>query len=493
MGNREQEGKAGSKWSAFSLPAIVSATLTVGIALLPLLQDASMSGVSQLLALTYLAIWIAILVRCLVHLRERYWQIGLKCPLLFEIATVLTMGTTAWLILFAENPQIPRLLVCATTGAACFFFGAGKMEEARAEKVADGVEVRRASDVIRAHKLWRLLCRRIGQIHFKPVKRVREFFAQPDTKDGNLSFMTATSVLVLVGVGLIATGLAIASVPFPLQLTPEGDHLERHRHRSEKQGEDLPTTPPEDISQKMTECGDISQAVREVPEPERSSLLLAWAGVDGIQPGPMEALGFEIAGCPGKPLPIPGLDGSWYQPGYCGEELASIVVAPEGFEHPIVLLEQAGEYALPMILKGEFAGATDRFSAGSGDAYIINSYVGSHVLIREHASAGPVEDEKSQRGRCAGYTDEDVEYTPVGPGMIETWRIAAAISPGGVYPIKYARETDGREHAVFRSPEGIVAEGVCDATMCTINIGEQKVDGRGSFITEGEVKALVES
>lgn len=485
-----------NKRSAFSKPALVGAIGAVTVSLLPLaVEDATMAGVSQLLSLTFLVTWAAILVRSVTQLREGYWRPHLKRPFLFQLASTALIGTSAWLVFLAEDPQIPGLLAAAVLGAVTFFFAAGKLEEARADLVAEGVEIKRVSDVVRASKSWKRLCRRVGQIHFRPVKRVREFFSRPDTRAGEFSLAAAISALVLAAVALISSGLVVASVIFPLQLTPE-NHRDSKHPSTPRNGriEGPKELPQEDALAGAQDCQGWKAGLG-IPEPERSSLRLGWEAVEGVQPGPMEALGFEIAGCPGIARPIPGMKGSWYQPGYCGEELRAIVIAPQGLEHPIVLLEQAAVFSLPLIVNNKFTGATDRFQAGTGDAYIVDSHQGSNVLIRDHATAGPVQEEGEHGdGGCAGFTDEDVMYTTVGPSMIDPWRLIAAISLGGVYPITYAGENAGSE-VVFRGSEGIVGEAICmtRGVTCTIHIGEEQIEGRlGTFINESEVKALVE-
>jgi hypothetical protein len=171
------------------------------------------------------------------------------------------------------------------------------------------------------------------------------------------------------------------------------------------------------------------------------------------------------------------------------------VIAPRGLEHPVVLLEQAAEFALPIILDSRFVRAVDRFKVGGGDAYVVDADQGSFVLIRDHTTAGPVAERSSSGGGCADFTDADVRYTIVGPGLLEAWRFVSAISIGGAYPIGYARRADSSEWVDFRSPEGIVAQGSCvvKTMVCTIEVGEEQISGRrGDTTTQGEVKALVE-
>jgi hypothetical protein len=402
----------------------------------------------------------------------------------------------------SENPQIPRLVICGAAAALLFLWSAGRMEEARAAAMTrNDVEIRRASDFLRASLPWQVLCGLVGQIHFHWVRRLREFFGGPDTPTGVLSLLAAIGVLVLITISLISSGLVVASVIFPIQITArnlkKGDDSQADvpPHKPHQKKYDLRPNPEGNSPGGAGECSGSRSAGADAPEPESASLRLGWEKVDGTEPGPMEALGFEIAGCPGTARPIPGRPGSWYESGYCGGELRSLVIAPHGLEHPVVLIEQAAAFALPIILDGRFVEAVDRFKVAGGDAYIIDSDRGSFVLMRDHTTTGPVADGSNPGGGCADFTDTDVRYTIVGPGLLEAWRFIAGISVGGAYPIAYAHKADGSEWVDFRSPEGIVAKGSCviETMVCTIEVGEDEISGRsGDTITESEVKALVE-
>ena len=229
-----------------------------------------------------------------------------------------------------------------------------------------------------------------------------------------------------------------------------------------------------------------------MPEPQRTALELAWHEVDGVPPGPLEALGFDIAGCPGRAQPIPGKPRWWYVPGYCEGQLQAVAIAPDGLEHPVVMLEQAAEFTLPLISDDEFVDAVDRFVVGDGDAYVIDSTSGSHVLISEHSTAGAVAEQGSG---CSDFSDKDVPYTIVDPTLLSGWRSVAAITPGGVYPIASAHDTASVEVVLFNSPAGIVAEGRCWAAKkaCGVKIESEWIMGQADdHITQEEVEALVE-
>lgn len=490
-----------SSQSAFSKRAVIGALGAMGgtaVALVPILKDVSMVGVSRLLVIVFEIVFAALVARHLIHILDGYYRAGLRRPMRFELGVTAAVATMAWVLHESENPQIPRLTVCGAAAALLFLWSAGKMEEARAAAMTgNDVEARRASDFLRASLPWQVLCGLVGQIHFHWVRRLREFFGGPDTPTGVLSLLAAIGVVVLMTVSLISAGLVIASVIFPIQITPRGVRKEDGPQAEVSPGKphDHPSEPKGGSPGSAEECSESHGPGAGAPEPESASLRLGWEEVDGTEPGPMEALGFEIAGCPGTARPVPGQPGSWYEPGYCGGELRSIMIAPRGLEHPVVMIEQAAEFTLPIILDGRFVHAVDRFEVGGGDAYIVNTDEGSFVLIRDHTTTGPIADDLSPGGGCADFTDADVRYTVVGPGLLEAWRFIAGISVGGAYPIAYAHKADGSEWVDFRSPEGIMAKGSCviETMVCKIKVGEDEISGRnGDTITESEVKALVE-
>jgi hypothetical protein len=493
-GNDQNDSKSG-----FPKRAILWALGVMGAGLLPVLKEGNAAGVSRLLAIIYLASWVALAGRHGLHLLEGYYRMGMGRAMACELGTLLVWGLTAALVIVAENPQIPRLVICSGGVALIFFFSSTRMEALRAREMKRRkIRIRRATEILRESHLWRLVCRSARQIDFEFARKVREFLAGPDSDVGKLSLLAVIVLFIPLVIALVSVTAVLASMVFPIPLTPPHKGPDGpEAHKGQGKGETTPDSPGTDTSPAgvpiAEDCGRDFDP-KSVPQPERTSLLLGWEGVPGIEPGPMEALGFEIAGCPGRARPIPGLEDSWYAPGYCGGELKAIVVAPKGLEHPVVLLEQAAEFVLPVIEGGEFLQAVDRFPVAAGDAYIVNSRDGSYVLIRDHPSGGPVEGQENEGG-CEEFSDQDVRYTIAGPGLLEAWRAVAAISIGGVYPIDYVREADGSKTVVFRSPEGIMATGFCSVTTmtCEVNIGGEQIRGRrGSFITETEVIALAE-
>ncbi|HEY5054337.1 MAG TPA: hypothetical protein VII45_13110, partial [Solirubrobacterales bacterium] len=171
--------------------------------------------------------------------------------------------------------------------------------------------------------------------------------------------------------------------------------------------------------------------------------------------------------------------------------LRSVAIAPAGAEHPVALIEQAAEFALPLIQDEEFVSAVDRFAVGDGDAYVIDASAGSYVLIRIHSTGGSL----APRGTgCNHFANRDVAYTIVPPALIPAWRLVAAISSGGVYPIAVAHPDGDFESFDFVSDAGIEAEGRCwhEGAACGVKIEGTWIMGGPTRTDQREVEALAE-
>jgi hypothetical protein len=500
-----REIKVRVRGQEFSWKALAGVVIAAVLSALPAIRSSSLEGMSEILSGSYLLIWAAALTRFCFHLYEGYAQCGLFRETVFELAIVSTWGFLAVYAYQARDPQIPMLIGFGAAAAAMFFFCATDMESARA-RLADAAEgqvrLRRASDILRDSSVWDEIFLRVHQLDSERVREAGRWFGGADAEDGMLSRAAFIALCLLAAIALAAGGLAIVGTALGVPLTPqpieepdEKKAPDPKRHGDQQNEAKALSSPP---GRKRTSAGDdCDPSYRpgpEVPEPQRTALELAWREVDGVPPGPLEALGFDIAGCPGRALPIPGKPRWWYVPGYCEGQLQAVAIAPEGMEHPIVMLEQAAEFTLPLINDGEFVDAVDRFVVGDGDAYVIDSTGGSHVLIREHSTGGAVNGAKGRSG-CSDFIDKDVPYTTVDPTLLSGWRSVAAITPGGVYPIASAHDTASVEAVLFNSPAGIVAEGRCwpAKQTCGVKIGSEWIMGEADdHITQEEVEALVE-
>ena len=455
----------------------------------PIFRNGDWEGLSQLLTLAYQFGAIMLAGHYLLHLYEGYLTVGLARPTLYETALVLIWGFVAVLLGGIQDPKLPVLAVCWLVSFALLLALATAMETARKDlKKATGRRARRATDVIRESYVWLWLCNRLAQVDDEKVEDLRRKFSKPDTEDGKLSRTFWVTLCSTAAIGLVAAAGAVGSTVAPGETSPNTGDGE-HQEDDQEYGREIQVPEGED-------CGALYNPVN-VPEPERGALILAWREVNGLEPGPMEALGYDIAGCPGPARRIPELPGSWYAPGYCDGDLRGVAVALEGMDHPVYLLEQAAELALPLIRQGLFLSAEDRFEVAGGDAYVIDSRRGSYVPIRDAVTAGPVEGSGgSNEDGCGEYADRDVVYGIAGPGLIEAWEAVAAITPGGVYPIPYGRTEQGQVRIALRSREvGIVAVARCNQALlaCEAEIaGTNRRWSGGAEINREEVEALVE-
>jgi hypothetical protein len=461
---------------------------TIGSATLVLcgsaLRSGGWEGLSHLLTLAYQVGWVLLLCHHCLHLSERYFSIGLARATWFEFALLAAWTCGVGLLDLLNDPKLYELSGIWLLSAGFLFWSATQMEIDR-EALKEKTEYRapRATDVIRGSFLWVEVDSRLAQVEDDTVTSLRQRLNGRDTEDGNLSHTSWALWCSTFAISLIAVAGAVGSTVMPESPhKANGDGTEHHKNAHH-------------IKAKSEDCSSQYLPVG-VPKPQREALALAWHEVGGLEPGPMEALGFDVAGCPEPARPIPGLSGSWYAPGYCEGNLRGIALAFDGIDHPVFLLEQAAEFALPMIRGGQLVSAEDRFEVGGdGDAYVIDSRHGSFVMVRDDASAGPVREGGGKTG-CGEYTDQDVAYTVAGPGLLGPWQAVAAVTPGGVYPIADGRAGEREVRFALRSTEGgIVATVRCLASLLTC---EAKVGGvlrrwSGKARTDrAEVEALVE-
>jgi|GEM_PF-2713178 len=513
-GTRLKAARRAINWQTFAGVALLFAG-----ALLPQHGSLNVEGASAILVAAYGVVAVTAVARVGLHLWARYPQAGLGRWVLKEAAVAILWLAMAIVLALGEEPQFPELGAFGAAAALFFFFASTDLEEARERRLFEGLggdgpaEIRRATDVLRESSIWLAVCKRFRKLDFRIARALRHALSKPDRPVGSLSW--GASIILVTPAAIAATALCLgllSVVSFgeatrevsdgdggPLGEQPGGSvHGRRLRPDVAVEGGEVGGGDnPGESELREDSRGDCSTAYDpgpRVPDPARDALALAWHGVDGLEPGPLEALGFDIGGCPGKPRPIPGLEGGWFVPGYCGEGLQALAIALPGLEHPVTLLEQAAEFALPIVLRGQFVEAVDRFSVGEGDAYIVQTRRGPYVLIRDRATAGPLDEE--ERAGCGGHVDEDVAYSVVGPGLIEAWRSAASLALGGVEPLGSTQGAHGGGSFVFRGSAGIVGQARCRAagTVCEARYGNgpwQLVAHAGSVAVD-EVRALAE-
>ena len=239
---------------------------------------------------------------------------SLEADSLFHGVVIGVWGFVALHILQGENPQILRLLVVRLATTCVYFWCLRTVEKARDElDKKQGIKTESSTQVLKELPGVVTLCKEIGRIDLKPVRRLRRRLASYQPRGGKFSWGAS---MILFGPGLIfliSGAMALGAVFTSMPLTP------------------IDPPPPQPPIAGSSDCGADYDPGRNVPEPERSSLILAWHDLPDIDPGPLEALTNDVAGCPHQARRIPGSKGSWYAPGYCrGEELRAIVIAPEG-------------------------------------------------------------------------------------------------------------------------------------------------------------------
>lgn len=466
-----------------------------------LIRFCSFEGLSELLTVTYQASWVALLIHHGCHVYEGYFRkTGLPREAALELLFLIAWAAAAVVLGQLDDPKLPELAIAWGTSAYLLFHLGADMEEARRRlSRKTDKRLRRASDVIRESSLWIGFQLRVLQVEDARAQGVVfEVFPENDSEDGNLTRMIWTSICAMMVITLIATSAAVAQMVVepadPANTAAEesdGGAAREAANRREAGGEE------EDRETEGDDCNGERDPSGPIPRPILRALSLAWHDVRSLDPDLMEALGYDIGGCPGAARRIPALKSGWYAPGYCEGDLTMLAIAFEGIDHPVVLLEQAADFALPIIREGHFESAEDRFTVGKGDAYVIDSRGGSYVLIRDTASSGPVSGSGEGDGGCGDFVDADYAYTVAGPGLLDPWRSVAAVSPGGVYPIDVATDDPSKPRIALRSTAtGILATATCDADLltCEISFGDQTYRGTPeSTITPAEVKALGES
>jgi hypothetical protein len=496
-------------WKALgaALPAILGCTV------LPAIRSGSLHGISEILAVAYGAIWSFVLLRATLHIYEGYLWKGLFWPTSLEIVAVVFWGLLADIVACDGNPQVVRLAVFATVASLLLFVSSTVLERSR-ERLVDRpgrVRLRRASEVVKESGAWALLCDLFGRLGTRPTEKLSDWFSGADSADGMLSRVSLLALAAAAFLTVGATWLVVAGTVLGLPLSPATDHAGKgsggggHNEGGSGggaaagggqtnggvKGQTEEGEPPSEPH--PSACGYDYDPGPEVPEPQRSALMLGWHPVEGIVPDPLEALGSDIAGCPGKPLRIPGLSEWWYAAGYCQSSLRSVVIAPAGAERPVVLLEQAADFAFPLIQEEEFVDAVERFPVGGGDAYVIDTPPGSFVLIRSSSSAGRLGPDGVGEG-CDHFDNRDVAYTVVPPSLISGWRSVAAISNGGVLPVSVAHPDGNFEAFVFVGDEGVEAEGRCwhQGSACGVKIEGRWTMGSPTSTDQAEVEELAE-
>ncbi|MGN6253824.1 MAG: hypothetical protein ACTHO8_02430 [Solirubrobacterales bacterium] len=191
------------------------------------------------------------------------------------------------------------------------------------------------------------------------------------------------------------------------------------------------------------------------PAPRSEQLQALWLGGGGI-----EGVGGNEAGCAKPATPVLGHPDVWIARGFCGTTLRSLGVAAPGYM-PSLLFQQAARFALAKARAGELRGASSRWPVGEGDLYVIDTDIGSFVLVRPKSSGGSTE--PSGDLPCERFEEVNVEYDVIPPGLISLWLEVGA--DGWVWPAATGKddpESGAPALFEFRDQEGnVVADARC--------------------------------
>jgi hypothetical protein len=199
------------------------------------------------------------------------------------------------------------------------------------------------------------------------------------------------------------------------------------------------------------------------PSPASDALRALWLGGQGI-----DGVGALVAGCAERAEPLPGIDGGWWARGTCDGQLRSVGLYVPGAK-PALLLQRAASFAQDQAHNGQLKGAFSRLRIFAGDFYVVETSLGTYVLIRQSSGGGTTS--QNPPAHCGDLADGNIRYTIVPPGLVGIWLDHAQarwIWPVGVGDVAEPTSFE------FLSADGaqIVGEASCQTQQsCSATIG----------------------
>jgi hypothetical protein len=234
--------------------------------------------------------------------------------------------------------------------------------------------------------------------------------------------------------------------------------------------------------------------------------LRAWCrGVYDAAPAPtlnreqiellFEEEGTREAGCPGAAEAVSGQRGVWVAPAYCGAELRSLAVtAPADDYLPALLYQQAAAFARARGREGLLLGSSTRHPVRGGDFYIVDTVLGSFVLIRRRSSSGRLA--RARRGDlpCESYGSGNFVYTVVPPGLVPLW-LDAAEEEDWLFPRSTSASGEGDRFeflAEYPATEKLASASCSSDLICTLwKDGEaRQSSGYPSHVAVADITSL---
>lgn len=215
-------------------------------------------------------------------------------------------------------------------------------------------------------------------------------------------------------------------------------------------------------------CPDASEPGKEATPPQSAELRSLWLGSSS---GP--GVGALVAGCPEPAAEVRPGSGVWFAPGRCGGDLRSIGIST-GDGSPALVLAQAAQFTLGKAIDGTLVEASRRTRVRGGDAYVIDTTIGSYVLVRARVVTRSAPGSAS-RSHCAAIVQAGNPYTVLPPAIVVAWLTITRDS--WTWP-----EVDRTGHAfAFRDAGGtILATGLCTTDEeCRVVYGTRVLTGSG--------------
>lgn len=227
------------------------------------------------------------------------------------------------------------------------------------------------------------------------------------------------------------------------------------------------------------ECPGSIEPGYPATEPFASELNSLWMGGKGI-----DGAGAVQAGCAQTAVEVSAEPEVWTEEGRCGTALRSLGVAADGYL-PALLYEQAAAFAIEKAHEGVLLGASERHRLSTGDFYIIDTQIGSYVLIR--ASLGGPGAAATGERPCERIGAQDAPYSVVPPGLIGVWAELVGRA-GWLWPVQAGSDHNRNASFIFRPSVGGPIRGSASCSSDTSCVGE--IDGK-SFATGGSVWTTV--
>ena len=205
--------------------------------------------------------------------------------------------------------------------------------------------------------------------------------------------------------------------------------------------------------------------------------------------------GMREAGCPRAAEPVAGEDGVWIAPAYCGSKLRSLAVtAPNADYLPALVYQQAADFALARAREGILLGASARHPIRGGDFYVIDTTLGSFVLIRRRSSTGRLPGSEAGGGSCVAYTSGNVTYTVVPPGLVGLW-LDATEEGEWLFPHSTSASGEGEEFEFlteYPASESLAGASCSSDLRCTLRVDDEvrRSSGRPRYVSVVEITSL---